>query len=90
MSGYELSVYHLLTAGSEIPKANANCSCVIHFAFRNSAILLPIFNSIDILLSCFHPAGNHSICYIISYHNGDLVNSFLHFFTTSYIHRISS
>ena len=80
MSGYELSVSHLLTAGAEIPKANANCSCVIPFAFRNSAILPPIFNSIDVLLSSFTPAGNHSIRYIISSHNGDLVNSFLHFF----------
>jgi hypothetical protein len=39
--------------------------------------LLPIFNSIEVLLSSFTPAGNHSIGYIISYHNGDLVNSFL-------------
>ena len=46
--------------------------------------LLPIFNSIEVLLSSFTPAGNHSIGYIISYHNGDLVNSFLHFLTTSY------
>ena len=35
ISGQELSVSHLLTAGPEIPSAEASCSCVIPFALHN-------------------------------------------------------